>query len=124
MTGQKPTINDLFTDGGIFDESEVVSAIQPHVAIQKDTNEILPRNSDLSIEKRILVYGLAKKLLKVKGYIEDDSMTPREFHDKTGVKQGSVDPSFKKLKDAGLLVGKSKSEIPNFKIAQIIKSLT
>lgn len=123
MTDIKPTLDNLFSDNGAFDESEVVTAIQPHVTIQRSTNAIFLKDSTLSVEKRILVYGLAKKLLKLKDLVEDEKITPLEIHQKTGIKKGSIDPSIKRLKDGGLLVGKGSSEIPNFKIAEIITLL-
>jgi len=120
----KPTLDDLFSDNGAFDESEVVKAIQPFVTIQRSSNEIFLRDAGLSVEKKILVYGLAKKLLHVKGVLEDESITASEVHKKTGIKKGSTDPTFKKLKDGGFLLGKGSSEIPNMKISQIINMLS
>ncbi len=121
MTGTQHTLDDLFSDTGPFDESTVVGAIMPFVTIQKDTNEIFLKESVLTVDERILVYGLTKKLLKTKGVIESELITAMEFHRKTGVKKGSVDPMFKKLKDSGMLIGKKEYEIPNHKILEIVK---
>jgi len=58
-----------------------------------------------------LLYGLAKKLLKAKGHIESEMITAQEIHKKTGIKKGTIDPTFKKLKESGYLVGKGEYEI-------------
>lgn len=121
MTDKQHTLDDLFSDAGPFDESAVVKAIMPFITIQKNTNEIFFKESNLTVDERILVYGLAKKLLKAKGVIESDFITAMEFHKKTGIKKGSVDPAFKKSKDLGMLVGKKEYEIPNHKVSEIIK---
>jgi hypothetical protein len=124
MTNKQHTLDDLFSDAGPFDESAVVGAIMPFITIQKNTNEIFFKELNLTVDERILIYGLAKKVLKVKNVIESELITALEFHKKTGVKKGSVDPMFKKLKDAGMLVGKKEYEIPNHKISAIIKLIT
>ena len=124
MTATQHTLEDLFSDAGPFDESAVVKAIMPFITIQKNTNEVFFKESDLTVDERILVYGLTKKLLKTKGVIENDLITALEFHKKTGIKKGSVDPMFKKLKDSGMLVGKKEYEIPNHKVSEIIKLIT
>lgn len=124
MNTKQHKIEDLFSDAGPFDESAVVQAIMPFITIQKNTNEIFFKDADLTVDERVLVYGLARKLLKVKGIIESDFITALDFHKKTGIKKGSVDPMFKKLKDSGMLVGKKEYEIPNHKISDIIKLIT
>ncbi|MEK7554550.1 MAG: hypothetical protein AAB518_01005 [Patescibacteria group bacterium] len=120
MTDRKHTIDDLFSDSGPFDEAEVVKAIQPFVTIQKATNDIFFKSSTQKTEQRILTYGLAKKLLNMKGLVETDKITAVEVHNKTGIKKGTIDPTFKKLKEDGYLVGKSEYEIPVSKISDVI----
>ena len=123
MTQEKPTIDALFSDSGPFDEGEVVKGLQPHITIQKPSNSIFFKDTRLSTEHRILAYGLAKKLLKWKGLIESETISAQEFHEKTGIKKGSVDPTFKALREKGLLVGKREYEIPAYKLHQIIQML-
>jgi hypothetical protein len=123
MNSKKPTVDDLFSDSGPFDEGAVVESIKPFVTIQKSTNEIFFKDSSPTAEQRILIYGLAKKLLKAKGHIEDEMITAQEIHKKTGIKKGTIDPTFKKLKENGYLVGKGEYEIPTPKISEAIELL-
>lgn len=124
MEDKKHKIEDLFSNSGPFDESSIVKAIVPFVTIQNNTNNIFLKRSDLSIDKKILVYGLAKKLLKEKKIIENEFITAAELHKKTGIKKGSIDPNFKKLKDLGMIIGKGEYEISNHKIPEVIELIT
>src|SRR3990167_2591217 len=99
MTDKTPSLDDLFSDSGPFDESAVIQAVHPFITIQKSTNGIFFKESKLTNEEKILVYGLAKKLLKTKGLITEEMITALEFYRKTGIKRGSVDPTFKALKE-------------------------
>lgn len=121
MTDQKHTLESLFSDAGPFDESAVIKAIFPFVTIQKSTSEIFLKESNLTNEEKVLVFALAKKLLKAKSLIKTDMITALEVHKKTGIKKGTIDPVFMGLKGKGFLVGKKEYEIPVIKIPQIIK---
>lgn len=124
MANDKYKLEDLFTDAGPLNESEIVEAIKPFVMIQKDTLEIHFKETALAVDKRILVYGLAKKLLKLRRSIESELITAQEVHQKTGIKKGSIDPGLKKLKDSGFLIGRGNYEIPAHKISQILKLIS
>ena len=124
MQNNKATVDDLFSDSGPFDESAVVKAIHPFITVQKKTNEIFFKDSSPTAEQKILIYGLAKKLLKTKGHIESEMITAQEIHKKTGIKKGTIDTCFKKLKESGYLVGKGEYEVPVPKISDAIALLS
>jgi len=124
MSQDKHSVEDLFSDSGPFDESAVVKAIQPFVTIQKSTNEIFFKKSSPTVEQRILIFAVAKKLLKAKGHISSEMITAQEIHKKTGIKKGTIDPSFKRLKESGYLVGKGEYEVPTPKISDVIELLS
>lgn len=120
MNKKSYTLDDLFSDSGPFNEAEVAEAIHPFITIQKSTNEIFFKESCLTSEQRILIYGLAKKLLKFKSLLESEMITALEVHKKTGIRKGTIDPLFKKLKQNGFLIGKREYEVPVNKIKEII----
>lgn len=124
--GKISKIEELFSDAQPVAEDAIVEALKPLVTIQRDTKDIYFREfENLTTEDAILAYGLAKKLLKLKGLIEKEDFSASEIHKKTSIKKGSVDPSFKNLKKQGLLVGKGTSyEIPNYKVNDIIRRLS
>jgi|GEM_PF-1057150 len=123
MDNKKLTIEALFSDSGPFDEEAAVRALLPFIVIQKPDYEIFFKDAKLSAERKILAYGLAKNLLHRKGLIEDGAITALEVYEKTGLKKGTVDPNFKRLKDAGLLSGKGAYEIPAYKIQEVIDTI-
>lgn len=119
----KSTVEDLFSDAGPFDESAVVEVLKPFVTIQKSTNDIYFKDHSPTAEQRILIYGLAKKLLKAKNLAEHETITASEVHQKTGIKKGTIDPAFKRLKESGFFVGKGQYEIPTPKVADLVELL-
>lgn len=123
MTDKASSIEDLFSAGGGFDEAELVRVIQPFVTIQESTKEIFIKNSSLTTEKQILVYGIAKKLLKSKHHVESEMITAMEIVKNLKLKKGSVDPTFMKLKRSGLLIGKGNYEIPISRLTDVLDLL-
>jgi len=124
MNSKKQAIDLLFSDSGPFNEDEVVEALREHITIQRSTNQIFLKKSSISVDKKILAYCLAKKLLKTKGLIETEMVSAQEFHKMTGIKKGTVDPAFKVLKGKGLLVGKREYEISLHNISSVIEMLS
>jgi hypothetical protein len=124
MTEEKKHIEQLFTDTSSIDEKKAVEALKPVITIQRDSKEIYFKDDQkLTMEDRVLVYGLAKKLLKMRDFIDNEIISAGEFYRKTGFKKGSIDPAFKSLKGK-FLFGKGKNyEIPNYKVNEIIKRL-
>lgn len=123
MTETSPRVEDLFSANGGFDEAELVLAIKPFVTIQESTKQIFIKNSTLTAEKQILVYGVAKKLLKAKQHIESEMITAVEIQKTLKIKKGTIDPIFMKLKKSGFLIGKGNYEIPASKISEVINLL-
>jgi hypothetical protein len=123
MENKGISIETLFTDSGPFEEKEVIEVIHPFVTIQRTSNEIFFKEADLTSDLKILIFALTKKLLKHNNLIESEFITAPEVNKKTGLKKGTIDPTIKKLKDNGYLVGKGEYEIPIHKISTIIKQL-
>ncbi len=123
MADKPDAIEALFSDSGAFDEITAVTALQPYLTIQRSTNKIFFKESSLSVVKKILAYALAKKLLATKKHVPTDMITAIEFQKATGINKGTIDPSFKTLKDKGFLVGKLEYELPAHKIPSVIQML-
>lgn len=126
MTQEKSYIEELFSDAHPLDEKSIVEALKSHLTIQRDNKEIYLKNTAKVVaDDKILAYGLAKKLLRSKGFVEQETISANEVHKKTGIKKGTVDSSFKKLREDGLFVGSGKNyEIPNYKVEEIISRLS
>jgi len=124
MPTKKKYIEELFTDALPINEREVVEALKPIITIHRNSKEIFLKNEKkLTVEDKILAYGLAKKLLKMRGYTESEIISASEVYEKTRIKKGSIDYAFKSLRGK-FLFGKGKSyEIPNNKVNEIVKRL-
>ena len=124
MSKSEALIEELYTDSGPFDEKRVVAILKSLVSVQRDEHLLVYRPGiSLKADDKVLVYGLVKKLLHRQGVVEDSRITGKEVTLKTGLKSGTVDPTIKKLKEKGLLVGKGSYEIPVHSVEQILSSL-
>lgn len=124
MSNNKLTIEDLFTDSQPINEEEIVQILKQILVVERDNNQVhfLDQKS-LKMEEKILAYGLAKKLLKIKGVIQEEEFSASQFRNETGLKKGSIDPAFSNLKDK-YIAGKNKSyKVINYKINEILKML-
>ncbi len=124
MTKKTP-IEELYTDAGPFDQAAAAQALKPFVAIQRETHRIYLKGAQkLSVEGKILAYTLAKKLLKMEGRIEEEYVSAAEVNEATGIKKGSVDSAFKKLREAGMLIGSgSRYELPHYQVNVVTERL-
>ena len=97
-------------------------ALKPFVVIQNETHQIyLKGERKLPVETKILAYALAKKLLAMEGRIEEEYVSALEVHETTGMKKGSVDSAFKKLREEGILVGGGRRyEVPHYMVPIVV----
>jgi hypothetical protein len=123
MKDEKLTIEALFSDSGPFEEEAVVRALLPHIVIQKPDYGIFFKETKLSAKRKMLAYGLAKKLLKRNNLIAGESISALELHQKTGIKKGTIDPMLKALREEGLFAGKKEYEIPAYKVQEAVSMI-
>jgi len=125
MTDNKSLIDELFTDSGAFDKERVVRVLKSILVIQRVENSIFYKKEiPLKNEDKVLAYALVKKLLKSEGIEEAGTISGKETNKKTGIPQGTVDPTIQKLKKDGLLLGSgSNYEIPAHQIEDVLERL-
>ncbi len=122
----KNPIEDLFTDSGPFDQAEVVKILKPIVQIMRDTNQVFFLRDDIKVGDKILAFALAKKILNASGYSNGENYISAVEVSKNypDWPKGSIDTSFKQLREDKYLIGKGKKyEIPNSKISQVLERL-
>jgi len=120
------SIDDLYTDTGTFDEQAVLGALHQKVAFTKE-NDILFTSDPTKLKARdvILLFALAKKVLKIHSKIESDIITNAELIDKTKVNKNTVNVSIMRLKEKKLLISSGAGyEIPMFKVSEALSLLT
>jgi hypothetical protein len=125
MSKPKTLIDELYTDSGAFDKERAVRVLKTILVIQRGEHSVFfKKDVALKTEDKILAYVLVKKLLASEGVEEQSGVSGKETHLKTGIPQGTVDPTIQKLKKEGLLVGKGSSyEIPVHQIESILDRL-
>lgn len=126
---EKITIDDLYSDAGSFDEEAVLKILKGKVIFTKE-NEVMFATDPAKLKARdaILLYVLAKKVLKVNQKIEDEIITRAEIVDKTRIKDTTVGVTLMRLgpnkgKQILMPVG-SGYEMPTFKVEEVLKLLT
>jgi len=124
MNKRKGYIEELFTDSSPIDEKSTVQALKYFITIQRDSKDIYFKNEkDLTVEDTILIYGLTKKLLNIRGLVGAEEISASEIYQKTGIKKGSIDSAFNRLRGKYIVGRKKNYVIPNFKVNEIIENL-
>lgn len=122
---EKITINDLYSDAGSFSEEAVLRILKGKVIFTKE-NEVLFAVDPTKLKAReaILLYALAKKILKMNQKIDDEIITNAEIIDKTKLKRSNVDVTIMRLKNKKILMPSSRGyEVPAFKVAEVLELL-
>lgn len=120
------SIDDLYTDTGTFDQQKVLEALQSKIAFTRE-NEILFTVDPAKMKARdvIILYALAKKVLKVNSKIENEIITNAEILDKTKINKNTVNVTIMRLKEKKLLIASGSGyELPMFKVNEAISLLT
>ena len=122
---EKITIDDLYSDAGSFDEEAVLRMLKGKVVFTKE-NEVSFAIDSTKLKARdaILLYALAKKILRANQKIDDEIITNAEIIDKAKLKKSNVGVTIMRLKDKKVLMPSGSGyEIPTFKVAEVLDSL-
>lgn len=121
----KISIDDLYSDAGSFDEESVLHILKGKVVFTKENEvQFAVDPAKLKAKEAILIYALAKKVLKMHQKIDDEIITNAEITDKTKLGKSNVGVTLMRLKDKKLLLPSGSGyEIPTFKVSEIIDSL-
>ncbi|MEW6408392.1 MAG: hypothetical protein AB1465_06935 [Patescibacteria group bacterium] len=121
----KITIDDLYSDVGTFDQEGVLTMLKGKVVFTKE-NEVLFTVDPTKLKARhaILLYALAKKVLKANNKIDDEIITNAEILDKAKLTKSNVGVTIMRLKDKKILMPSGSGyELPTFKVAEVLNSL-
>lgn len=117
------TIDDLYSDSGTFNQKDVLLMLKDKIVFSRE-NEIV-FNIDpikLKTQNAILLYALAKKILKTNQKIEDEVITYSEVAKKTRINKNTIGVGIKRLKDKNILMKSGTGyEIPVFKIEEVLE---
>ena len=115
-------LDKIFTSEREVDPQVLADILFPYIKINAEDNSIYLTDlgNTLPVNNKLLVFLLARKALKLKDKVEIEGVSPTDILEATHLKDGSVHPGLKKLKESGLVTAKEgKYFIPNYKINKI-----
>lgn len=117
-------LESLLVSGKEVDKKLVAEMLSPYLRIDKETCDVRPLSSwdDLKAHEKILLYLLARKAMIALGLnLPEENASPTEIMLSTGLKQGTINPTLRRLLGDGV-VGQTKERkyyIPNFAIEKV-----
>lgn len=121
------TIDDLYTDAGAFDEQKVLAVLRSKIAFSK-SNEILflADPSKMKASEAVILFALAKKILKLHDKIESEIITISELTDRIKINKNTLGVTVMRLKDDKkiLLPMDGGYEMPTFKVEESLSLLS
>ncbi len=118
-------LEELFTDASSnIDPAELLALLKPFIAINRENKKVIftPSGLTVSATKKIILFLLSKKVLKLLSLIEQESVSPSEMKDEfsRNMPSGTIDSTLKRLSDSGLVQGEEgKYFVPDFNFVKI-----
>ena len=117
-------LESLLVSGKEVNKKLVAEMLSPYLRIDRETCDIRPLRSwdDLKAYKKILLYLLARKAMIALGLnLPEENASPTEINISTGLKQGTVNPTLRRLFEDGVVAQtkERKYYIPNYAIEKV-----
>lgn len=108
----------------VLDRALVRDLLKDYLRISTN-GEILPEPNFFTLEARqkIIIFLLARKIMKAKEIISEEGCTPTELSTKTGVPIGTVKPAVRELIPNILSSDNGKYWIPNYNLKRLQNEL-
>jgi hypothetical protein len=124
------TFEDLLVSGEELDRQLLVKALAPYVRIEKETLSIRPLTPwrSLTAKAKIVAYLLTRKGMRAHGMTDDETCSPADVINATGIPSGSVHPALKSMFESRpqLVERDSRSRywVPNWAVQDAVTMLT
>ncbi len=117
-------LESLLVSGKEVDKKLVAEILSPYLRIDKETCDTRPLSSwdDLTAYRKILIYLVARKAMVALGLnLPEENASATEIMLNTGVKQGTVNPTLRRLLEEGVVAQtkERKYYIPNYAIEKV-----
>lgn len=117
-------LESLLVNGKEVDKKLVAEILSPYLRIDKETCDIRPLSSwdDLKASRKILIYLVARKAMVALGLsLPEENASATEIMLSTGLKQGTVNPTLRRLLEGGVVAQtkERKYYIPNYAIEKV-----
>jgi hypothetical protein len=125
---------DIFVDENLLDDDRrrsLARQVSPNIKIYMSGSSYKAKftmaGNKLSVQQKLLVYLLARKILQDRGLIQLEGMSPGELESETGIPGGTVRPNLRKLLDIQLLENNKEEKggyyVPNYALERTEKEL-
>jgi DNA-binding transcriptional ArsR family regulator len=121
-------LQDLLLDADEVDRGALARALAGIVGVDKKSGRVVlqPGFSSLDTRRRALAYVLGAKVSTLLGLREDETVTPKELQQATGMPPGTVRPKLSQLKEQRLVskTGEGAYFIAGHQIPAVIEDLS
>lgn len=115
-------LDKIFTTDREVDLEVLSGILFPYIRINSEDNSIFftDLGNKLPVNSKLIIFLLGRKALFLKDKIEIEGIVPKDIVDQTHLKEGSVQPGLKKLRESKLaMVKEGKYFIPNYQVGNI-----
>lgn len=115
-------LDKVFTSEKAVDNQLLADILSPYVRINIEDNTIWfnDEGNALPIPTKLALFLVARKALKLRNQIETEGVSPADIIKDTQLKEGSVHPGLKSLKEASLIaIKEGKYFVPNHQLNKI-----
>lgn len=119
-------LDDIFTSDSEINPQLLAEILKPFVKINTDNNLIFYTDDGLklSLLNRIVLFFVARKALKFRGKINEEELSPSEIIKETSLKEGSVHPTLKILREQNIIMTRNgKYFLPTHQLGKIKERL-
>jgi DNA-binding transcriptional ArsR family regulator len=115
-------LDKIFTNQKDINPEILAELLEPYIRINVEDNStfLIEGGINLPVHEKLLLFLLARKVLKIKELVEGEGISPNDLVEETQLKEGSVHPGLKLLREKGLVVAKNgKYIVPNYQVLKI-----
>lgn len=120
-------LSDLLVDAVEVDRARLATGLKGIVGVDTRDGSIVlqPGFNKLTTLQKVVAVLLGRKVSGLLGKLEDESITPKEICDQSGMPSGTVNPKLKELKDMRMVAQTDGGRyyIPNHQIQNALDNI-
>jgi hypothetical protein len=111
MAEKPDPLDELLVDAAALDRARIAAALKGRVAVDRSTGLVVPQAGfdQLNASQKTLCFLLGKKVASLLGVATDETATPSEVVERTGLPAGTVRPTLTGLFDRHRLAKKGRT---------------
>ena len=123
-------LDEIFVRGEELDAELLGTVLKPLLKIDQDALQIRPLQAwrTLSAKTKIGAYLLARKAMRARGLLEDETASPAEIVQNVGLPAGTVHPTLKRMYESRPQLlqrdGRSKYSVPGWAVHDVAELIS